>query len=158
MLPKKRHLLSLVLFVLLVLGGGTLIGLVVHPDGWYAALHKPVFTPPNWIFAPVWSALYLMIALAGWKAWQVPAPARTTLVVLWSLQLVLNFCWSPLFFGLHQITFALVIICGLLLTILAFILVAWRRGERQTALLMVPYGAWVSFATVLNAAFYRLNG
>jgi tryptophan-rich sensory protein len=153
----RRDVLALLGFVMLVVGGGTLIGLFNRPDGWYVGLHKPSFTPPNWLFAPVWSALFLMIAAAGWRAWQAPSPARRNLLALWVVQLVLNFLWSPLFFGAQRIGLALTDICALLLAIVAFIALARHHGERTAALLMVPYAAWVAFAALLNAALFRLN-
>jgi tryptophan-rich sensory protein len=153
----RGNVLALLGFVALVLGGGALIGLLNRPDAWYAALQKPSFTPPNWLFAPVWSGLYLMIAAAGWWAWQTSSPVRRNLLALWVAQLVLNFLWSPLFFGAQRIGLALTDICALLLAIVAFIALARHHGERTAALLMVPYAAWVGFATLLNAALFRLN-
>jgi tryptophan-rich sensory protein len=148
---------ALLAFVVLVLGGGTLIGFVARPDAWYAALRKPDFMPPNWLFAPVWSVLYVLVALAGWRVWRGAPPGRRGLLALWILQLALNFLWSPLFFGAHRIGLALIVICGLLVAIAAFIVVARRQGETAAGWLMVPYAGWVAFATVLNASLFRLN-
>ncbi len=94
-----RRYLALAAFIALVLGGGTLIGLTVQPDGWYAALNKPSFNPPNWVFAPVWSTLYVMIGVAGWLVWQ--RDWRSRMMAAWVGQLALNFIWTPVFFGLH---------------------------------------------------------
>lgn len=140
-------------FLLLVVGGGILIGLLTAPGPWYAGLEKPVFNPPPWIFGPVWTVLYVLIAIAGWRAWQDP---HGSLMKAWIAQLVLNFGWSPAFFGLHQIGLALVIIMLLLAAIVSFILLAWRR-DRVCVWLFVPYLAWVAFATLLNAALFLLN-
>lgn len=151
---RMTSIISLVLFVALVLGGGTLIGVSTAPGDWYAALAKPSFNPPNWIFAPVWSTLYVLIAVAGWRIWR--HARASTAMGLWWLQLVLNFLWSPVFFSAHQIGAALAIIVTLLAAIFGFIVTAWRR-DRVAALLFVPYAAWVAFASLLNASILMLN-
>ena len=92
-------------FILLVVGGGLLIGFLTAPGPWYEALAKPSFNPPNWLFGPVWTVLYVFIAIAGWRIWQRERPG--TAMKLWWLQLVLNFLWSPVFFALQQIGLAL---------------------------------------------------
>ena len=102
--------------------------------------------------------LYVLIAVAGWRAWQAPLAARRGLMAAWIVQLALNFLWSPLFFAAHRIGLALADIVLLLAAIATFIVLAWRRGETAAALLMAPYAAWVAFATVLNAALFQLNG
>lgn len=148
-----KRLISLAAFVVLV----ALVAAVSShfmPGAWYAGLAKPSWTPPNWLFAPVWSVLYLMIALAGWLVWQ--EPETTAAWPLWGAQLALNGAWSWLMFGQHRIGWALVDIALLWLSIAAFIAVAWR-GNRPAALLFAPYLAWVSYAAALNAAVWRLN-
>jgi tryptophan-rich sensory protein len=149
-----RSYLTLALFILLVLGGGTLIGLMTLPGEWYAGLAKPPFNPPNWIFAPVWTLLYIMVAVAGWRTWQ--RGPRSAAIALWFVQLALNFVWSPVFFGAHRIGGALAVIVALLAAIIAFIVMAWPR-DRIAALLFTPYAAWVAFATLLNGALWYLN-
>lgn len=141
-------------FVILVVGGGLLIGLFTAPGPWYAALAKPPFNPPNWIFGPVWTALYVCIAVAGWRIWQRDRAGLA--MKLWWLQLVLNFLWSPVFFGMQQIALALVIIVALLLVILSFIGTAWKT-DRLSSWLFVPYAMWVAFASLLNGAIWQLN-
>jgi tryptophan-rich sensory protein len=126
---------SLVSFLALVLGGGLIIGFVTAPGAWYATLSKPPFNPPSWIFAPVWTALYIMIAIAGWRVWKEGRNAAP--MKLWWTQLALNFAWSPIFFSGHRIDFALGVILLLLVTIIGFIVVAWRK-EKIAALLFVP--------------------
>lgn len=149
-----QRYLSLAIFVLVVLGGGLAIGYATLPGVWYAGLVKPAFNPPNWVFAPVWSLLYIFIALAGWRIWCADnsAPLRP----LWIAQLILNFLWSPTFFGQHLPGPALIVILALLATILLFIARAWNR-DRIAAWLFVPYAAWVAFASLLNAAIVWLN-
>ena len=149
-----RPTLTLLFFILLVLGGGTLIGFMTLPGDWYAGLAKPSFNPPNWIFAPVWTLLYIMVAIAGWRTWQ--REPRSTAMAVWFIQLALNFIWSPVFFGAHRPGGALVVIVALLATILIFIVMRWPR-DRTAALLFAPYAAWVAFATLLNGAIWTLN-
>ncbi len=124
---------------------------------WYQQLRKPSFNPPNWVFAPVWTALYIAMAVAAWRVWRARGleGARSALV-LFALQLALNLGWSILFFGLRQIGPAMIEILILLATLVATTL-AFRRIDGIAALLLVPYVAWVSFATVLTAAVWRLN-
>ncbi len=145
---------TLALFILFTVGGGSLIGVYNLPGEWYAALVKPSFNPPNWIFGPVWTTLYVMIAVAGWRTWErrFEGPAMQ----IWFGQLAVNFVWSPAFFSVQSIGLALAIILLLLLLIVAFIAVSWNR-DRISAWLFVPYLAWVSFATILNVSLYVLN-
>ncbi len=130
------------------------LGGIFLPGEWYAALAKPAWTPPNWIFAPVWFALYVAIAVAGRLIWRYPdaGAARTA----WLAQIVFVGAWSGLFFGLKQPGIALIDIVLLLTAIIAFIALAWRHS-RAASWLFVPYLAWVSYATALNAAIWSLN-
>ena len=148
-----RRALVFVVFLAVVLGGGLTIGSLTRPDDWYAALAKPPFNPPNWVFAPVWSLLYIMIAAAGARTYE--AGIRRDLG-LWVTQLALNFLWSPVFFVLHRPGLALAIIVALLLVIAAFIKERWST-DRISAILFLPYGAWVAFAILLNASIVVLN-
>jgi translocator protein len=146
--------LSLLFFLVLVLGAGLLIGYATLPGEWYASLAKPPFNPPNWIFGPVWSLLYVMIAIVGWRtSRQDPTgPAMKA----WVAQLFLNFLWSPTFFGAKLMAPALVIIVMLLAGIIVFIVRVWNR-DPVSGWLFVPYAAWVAFATLLNASLLWLN-
>ena len=145
----------LALFIVLVFGVGLLIGLLTVPGEWYAALAKPSFNPPGWIFGPVWTVLYALIAIAGWRTWQ-RKPSGSAMK-LWGVQMVLNFLWSPVFFAAHQITTAFIIIIAMLVAILMFIVSSWQT-DRVAALLFMPYAAWVAFATLLNGSIAWLNG
>jgi len=151
--------MALVAFIALCLAVAAIGGAVTATsvDTWYAALAKPSFNPPNWLFGPVWTALYLMMAFAAWRVWRARGRggARGALG-LWALQLTLNLCWSFLFFGARMIGAALAEIVVLLLAILATLVLFWRI-DRQAGWLMVPYAAWVGFATLLTAALWRLN-
>ena len=146
--------LALILFVALVLGGGLAIGYATAPGEWYGGLVKPSFNPPGWVFAPVWSVLYVLIAIAGWRVWRKSAAGSAMKV--WWLQLALNFLWSPVFFAAHQIGLAFGIILLMLAAIIAFIALAWRE-EQAAAWLFVPYAAWVAFAAMLNGAIFAVN-
>ena len=146
--------LLLAVFIVVVLGSGTLIGFFNLPDGWYAALRKPSFNPPNGVFAPVWSILYVLIAIAGWRTF---VRARGSIaMMLWATQMVLNFLWSPMFFGLHRPDLALSIIVLLLIAIAGFIGERWDT-DAVAAWLFAPYLGWVAFATLLNGAIVMLN-
>ncbi|WP_343211914.1 tryptophan-rich sensory protein (plasmid) [Aliisedimentitalea scapharcae] len=145
---------SFLLFLIVVMGGGIAIGTLTAPGEWYGDLQKPFFNPPNWIFGPVWTVLYLMIAYVGWRVWH--HDDRVSLIRLWTVQMGLNFLWSPVFFAAQNPALALVIILCLLLTIGGFIRTAWRP-DRLSALLFVPYLAWVGFASALNVAIVQLN-
>ena len=150
--PAARYGL-LALFLAVSLGGGMLVGISNPPGEWYAALAKPSFNPPDWLFPPAWTLLYILIGIAGWRVFL----AKLRLPFgLWVLQLAINFAWSPTFFGQHMIGFGLVILLAMLATILAFLAVTWRL-DRPAALCFVPYALWVSFAGLLNGAIWWLN-
>ncbi len=146
--------ITLALFIALVFGGGSLIGVNNIPGQWYASLAKPSFNPPNWIFGPVWSILYVMIAVAGWRLWQNHRSSMS--MKIWWAALAANFIWTPAFFGIQNIALALAIIITLVILIFAFIAKTWNL-DRVSAWLFVPYAAWVSFATALNASIFLLN-
>jgi benzodiazapine receptor len=141
-------------FLVLIIGTGAFIGMLTAPGEWYAALQKPIFNPPNWIFGPVWTVLYGLIAWVGWRVWQ--RGDSWALQSLWGLQMILNFAWSPVFFGAQQPVLALLVIGGLLFTLVLFIRTAWSL-DRLSAVLFIPYMAWVGFASALNLAIVVLN-
>jgi tryptophan-rich sensory protein len=138
-------------FILGVVAVGVAIGTITRPDAWYAALVKPSFNPPNWVFAPVWTLLYTMIGAAGARTFERSGGLR-----LWLMQMALNFAWTPAFFGLHRPALALVIVLAMFVVIIAFIVTRWN-SDRVSALLFVPYAAWVAFATAVNASIVVLN-
>ncbi|MFZ2100550.1 MAG: TspO/MBR family protein [Oricola sp.] len=152
--PTPRNWLTLVLFVFFVLGGGTLIGISFQPGDWYAGLQKPPFNPPNWIFAPVWSLLYIFIAIAGWRTWS-RRPASLAMQV-WFVQLAFNFMWTSVFFGMQLPGLAFLVIAIILGLIIVFIRLTWKQ-DRASAVFFLPYGAWTAFAAVLNLAIWWLN-
>lgn len=122
---------------------------------WYPALVKPAWNPPNWIFGPVWTTLYVLMGVAAWRVWRTGVAAGP-LVTGYFVQLAANALWSVLFFGLRQPAWALldvVVLWGLLVWLLA----GFWRADRLAGVLWLPYVLWVSFATLLNAAIARLN-
>ena len=148
---------SLILFQLLVVGGGLLIGYLTAPGDWYAQLAKPAFNPPGWIFAPVWTTLYVLVAISGWRVSRRQEGHSTrTSIQLWWIQLALNFLWSPFFFGMHLIGAALGILSFLFMTVLGFILATWPH-DRLAAFLFIPYAIWIAFAGVLTGSIFVLN-
>jgi tryptophan-rich sensory protein len=122
---------------------------------WYAVLHQPIGTPPNWLFAPVWTTLYVMIGVAGWLVWRRRGPARE--LRLWGWQLAANALWAPVFFGLHSPALAMAVISVMLLLI-ALTMRRFFRVLPTAGWLMVPYLAWCCYAAYLNAGFWWLNG
>jgi tryptophan-rich sensory protein len=146
--------LRLALFVVLVVGSGFATGFFNRPGGWYGALAKPWFNPPGSIFAPIWSIVYLLVAVAGWRTWE--RDRNSMAMTLWWAQMALNFLWSPIFFTAHWPDVALAVILMLLAAILAFIARQWP-DDRISAALFIPYAAWVGFASVLNFEIVRLN-
>jgi tryptophan-rich sensory protein len=144
---------SLLAFLFVVLAVGFTIGLTIRPGEWYQALAKPFFTPPNWVFGPIWTIVYILIAIAGWRAW-LKHGARTFPFALWMLQMVLNWAWTPLFFGAQQIALGLFII---LLLLVVAVLFTVRAHDRQASLCFIPYIAWLIYASALNLAIFVLN-
>ena len=147
-------------FIVLCLGIGILDGIVTRPaiEGWYAGLAKPSWTPPAWVFGPVWTVLYVMIAVAGWRIWvlRTSSPAAELAWRLFAIQLLLNALWSPLFFGWRQLLFALVEVVCLWVAIVASFM-AMRSVDGLASWFFAPYLCWVSFAAVLNAAIWWMN-
>jgi translocator protein len=134
-----------------------LTGAMFRPGDWYERLTKPSWRPPNQLFAPVWSVLYLMIAVSGWLIWRETGFVGATLpLAIYALQLVLNAAWTPLFFGLHRIDLGFFDIVLVWLSIVATI-VLFYPIHSVAAMLLLPYLAWVTFAAALNFAVWRLN-
>jgi tryptophan-rich sensory protein len=153
---RTRDVLGLTAFVVMCFGVSLLGGRAAAsalPD-WYAGLRKPPWTPPGWVFGPVWTLLYPLVAVAGWMAWREGRARSGSLVYL--LQLALNGAWPWLFFGARRPDLALACVAALFLAILGTIGAFWRVS-RGAALLMVPYLAWVGFAAALNHAIWRWN-
>lgn len=145
-------------FIILALLVGVSGNFFTEPNipTWYAALAKPAFSPPNWLFAPVWTTLYVVMAIAAWRVWRITG-LKSPELGLWGAQLALNWLWTPLFFGAHLLLAALAEMALLWLAILLTLILFWRK-DRIAGLLFAPYLAWVSFAFALNFAIWRLNG
>lgn len=154
--PFRRFLIA----VLPVVAASVAGGLVTRPNipTWYAGLAKPSFSPPNWLFAPVWTTLYAMMAYALWRILSLPKshPGRMGAVILFFVQLALNSAWSFAFFGAQSPLLGLVVIAALIVAILATIAAFWKL-DRVAALLLAPYLAWVCFATLLNGSIWQMN-
>ncbi len=129
----------------------------VSTGGWYAALEKPAWNPPAWIFGPVWTILYVMMAVAAWLVWREGGwKVQGRALGLFLLQWLLNALWTPLFFGLHRTGLAFAEIIALWLVLAATVTAFWRVRIAAGALLL-PYLAWVTFAAFLNFTIWRLN-
>jgi benzodiazapine receptor len=154
-----RQIVGLVFFIAVCFSAAAVGSFFTAPriDNWYAALAKPFWTPPDWIFGPVWSLLYLLMATAAWQVWRsVDLRSAAIPFVFFGIQLFLNAAWSVLFFGLKSPGLALIEIILLWGAILA----TWDAFRRRSVLagwLMAPYLAWISFAVMLNLEFWNLN-
>jgi benzodiazapine receptor len=151
--------IGLFAFVALCLVVGGLGAVITTPEinGWYRTIAKPTWNPPDWIFGPVWTTLYVLMAIAAWLVWTSAGLKEAAMpLTLFAIQLLLNFAWSWIFFGMHQPGWAFAEIVILWLTILATI-VAFFCRSRTAGWLLIPYLAWVTFAGVLNFTIWRLN-
>ena len=149
-----RDGLSLIVFLAITFAAAA-FGAQFMPGPWYAALAKPAWTPPNWIFGPVWTVLYVLIASSAWLVWRA-RPRIGLPLGLWFAQLGLNAIWSWLFFGLERPGLAAIDILVLFDTIVVTAIV-FARVSPTAALLLLPYALWVGFATALNVAIWWLN-
>jgi benzodiazapine receptor len=154
-----RLVVGLLAWVGLCLGAG-LIGSVFTARSvgeWYGGISKPPWTPPSWVFGPVWSALYVLMGVAAWLVWrQAGSSARTIALVVFALQLALNAGWSAIFFGLRMPGWAFGEIVVLWAAIVWAAIACWRVTP-VAGYLLLPYLAWVSFASALNFAIWRMN-
>lgn len=152
--------IKLFISVVLCLAIGGISGYLTSNEitTWYVTLNKPSFNPPNWIFGPVWSTLYFLMGISFWLVWK--SNANTTIknkaITFFIIQLILNFFWSIIFFSLHQLGFALVEIILLWIFILLSI-ISFYPISKIAAYLLLPYLFWVSFASILNLAIWKLN-
>lgn len=156
---SSRPLLSLTVFLTATFTAAALGSLATFASvkTWYPTLSKPTWTPPSSWFSPVWTALYLAMAIAAWRVWQrTEGKARTSTAWLYAVQLALNALWSVLFFGLRSPVLGLVDIAALWL-VLVVLLVRYWCIDRVAGALWTPYVLWVSFASALNAAIWQLN-
>lgn len=156
---EKSNLLKLLVSIVFTLGIGSLGAIFTTNEipTWFASLNKPPFNPPNYLFGPVWTVLYILMGISLYLIWKQPASAiKQTAITLFLAQFTLNFFWSIIFFNQHQIGWALIEIIAMWLLILLTIF--WfAKLNKAAAWLLVPYISWVSFATLLNYSFWRLN-
>ena len=156
----KKKIFSLLLAIIICQAAGLISSLFTAPaiPGWYANLQKPSFSPPNWLFAPVWITLYILMGIAAWLVWRKGWKKKGVkqALTIFGLQLVANSLWSIVFFGLQSPFWALMGIIILWSLILMTIL-KFKLLSKTASLLLVPYLLWVSFATLLNFAIFRLN-
>ncbi len=156
---RHRDVAGLLAFLVICLGVSVAGGAATASSvgTWYQTLQKPPFNPPDGLFAPVWTALYIMMAVAGWRVWRAHGlrGARTAMT-LFGVQLALNLAWSFVFFGYRLIGAAMLEITVLLVAIVATMILFWKH-DRVAGMLFIPYAGWVGFATILNLALWRLN-
>lgn len=151
--------MKLLYSLILTLGVGAISGIATASNiaGWYATLSKPSFNPPNWLFGPVWTLLYLLMGIALSIIWKKPKSlVKSNSLWLFFIQLFLNFCWSFLFFYFHNIGMALVDI-GMLWIFITLTIFSFSRLDKKAGWILIPYICWVSFALILNGAIYGLN-
>lgn len=149
-----RNLKLFAIFIALAIAVGFVTAFIFQPGSWYAGLAKPLFTLPEEMFAPLWAALYVLIGIAGALAWRWDPQSGA--VKIWFFQLILNGAWIVVFFGLHQIELALIIILVTWWAIISFM----KRTKAElpsAAWLFFPYLIWISFAVMLNAAIASMN-
>ncbi len=151
----REDIIRIVISVGLCLAVGFIAGRF-RPGQWYLELTKPSFTPPGWIFAPVWTALYILMGLAAWLIWRQAGLAAAIPLAVFLIQLILNGLWSYIFFGRHAIGAAFAEIIILWLFILLTMILFWKRSPLAGAFIL-PYLLWVSFASILNYSIWRLN-
>jgi len=156
---NTAQIIKLVASLILTLGVGAIAGIFTSSavTGWYATLNKPSFSPPNWLFGPVWTVLYIIMGISLFMIWKLePSRERNIALLIFMVQLVLNFCWSFIFFHFKLIGPALIDIIFLWISIVVM-LILFYTIKPWAAYLNIPYFLWVSFASILNGAYYFLN-
>ena len=153
----KNKFLSFILFGLITYSASVIGGLVTvgFKEPWYSLINKPTFNPPSWVFAPVWTTLYLMMTIAIWLFWHSRNKDMNT-IYIYFIHIVFNTTWSIVFFGLHQILLALFVLIGLILIIIILML-RFKRVNIVSYYLMIPYLLWCCYALVLNFNIFLLN-
>jgi len=155
----KKSILPLLVFILITLFAGFIGSLFTTPSiaSWYAFINKPSFSPPNWLFAPVWSLLYILMGIAAFLIWQKRDNLKTKpALMFYGIQLILNTFWSIIFFGMHNPGLAFLEII-ILWTFILITLIKFYKINKTSGILFIPYFIWVSFASILNFAVWMLN-
>jgi tryptophan-rich sensory protein len=156
---KISHIIKLIISILLPLSVGAIAGMFTSQAVpiWYASLNRPCFSPPNWVFGPVWTSIYILLGISFFLIWKEKASKERDLAIkVFSIQMLLNFAWSFLFFYFNLIGVALIEIILLWISIAAMIYLFYKI-KPFAAYLNIPYLLWVSFATILNTGYYFLN-
>lgn len=156
---RANQIFRLVAALLLPLGVGAIAGLFTAKaiPGWYATLNQPSFNPPNWVFGPVWTTLYIIMGISLFLIWKLePGKDRNQAILVFMVQLILNFCWSFFFFYFKMIGVALIDILALWIMIV-IMLIRFYKLKPLAAYINIAYLLWITFATALNAAYFMLN-
>ena len=153
----KNKFLSFLLFAIITYSSSLVGGLVTagFKEPWYSLINKPSFNPPSWIFAPVWTTLYLMMTVAIWFFWHSKNRDMNT-IYIYFIHIVFNTTWSIIFFGLHKIFYALVVLVVLIFLIIILIL-RFKRVNMLSYYLMIPYLLWCFYALILNINLFLIN-
>ena len=156
-MPLSKKIISLLIFVLLAFGASAWGGLVtsLYKEPWYSTIIKPEFNPPDWIFAPVWIALYLAMSVAIWLIWINPKKTEKV-IYIYFIHLLVNGSWSLFFFGLHLILVSLIII-AVIIFLVVWLIKLYYPINKISSYLMFPYLAWLSYAFLLNFYIFILN-
>jgi len=157
-MTRRHKLIALVVCAVTCYAAAAIGGLATagSVSGWFQSLNRPSFQPPDWVFGPVWTVLYGAMAIAVWLVYLKTLRIRSTPMLLFGMQLLLNVAWSIIFFGLHRTGLAAIEIALLWAAILATTIAFWRVS-RPAGVLLLPYLAWVAFASVLNVSIWHLN-
>ena len=153
----KNKFLSLILFFIITFSASFIGGFasIKYKEPWYSSLIKPIFNPPDWIFAPVWTTLYLMMTLAIWLFWH-SKNRDTNTINIYFIHIIFNTTWSIIFFVFHQIFMAFVVLL-ILIGLIIILIIRFRRVNLFSFYLMIPYLLWCTFALVLNISLLYLN-
>lgn len=156
-MKQLKEIITLILFIIVILGVGFVIGAITSENipNWFMHLDSPFFAPPNWIFAPVWTVIYIMIAISGWIIFK-EGQLKDKAFIVYSIQLGLNFLWSFIFFCWHNIDLALLEM-SVLWVFLAWNIRIFSRINKVSGYLLMPYLIWISFAWMLNLSYALLN-
>ena len=153
----KNKFLTFILFFIITYSASVIGGLATinFKEPWYSLLSKPTFNPPDWIFAPVWTILYLMMTIAIWNFWHSKNRDMNT-VYIYFIHLIFNTTWSIVFFVFHKMVLALIVL-ALLICLIIILLFGFRRVNMLSFYMMIPYLLWCSFALILNLNLIVLN-
>ena len=153
----KNKYISLLGFIIITFSASAIgsFSTRIYKEPWYSGINKASFNPPDWVFAPVWSTLYIFMAIAIWLIWVNPKKTEK-IFYIYFIHLIVNASWSVAFFALHQILVSLIII-GLIIFFVIWLIKLYYPVNKISALLMIPYLAWLSFAFILNLNIFTLN-